>query len=292
MGNSELERINLEEIDIEKIDELIRELQKIKEQALSAALDIPEILEDDDDLEGGEPEQSEAENGTEVEAEPESAETEAVPEAEVHSEAESASETADTSQSEEDKLHAVPSQVQRDILIERIGQKKRYRRTLTTTVTVLAFIAAVAVFIAMVLCPVIKVSGSGMEPLYKSGDIIVLFNAKEYEGGELCCISYQNKLLVKRVIAKPGDKVNIDESGNVSVNGELLDEPYAINKSVGECDVEFPLVVPEGAYFVLGDRRDTSIDSRSTLIGCVNEKDIVGKVLIKVWPFDSNNEQA
>lgn len=188
----------------------------------------------------------------------------------------------------EDKLHAVPSQYQRDILIERIVLKKRYRRTLTATVTVMLLIAAVAVFIAIVLCPVIKISGSGMEPAYQNGDIVVLLNSNDYEAGELICISYQNKLIVKRVIARSGDVVSIDENGNVSVNGSQLNEPYAINKCLGECDIEFPFRVPDGTFFVMGDRRDTSVDSRSTLVGCVGEKDILGKVIIKVWPLNSN----
>ena len=266
-----------------QLNELIKELHKDRDplsNEVPAEIIQWELDEQPESAEGGA--EFMPNDSAEADNEPKKSEAEESPEPK------EAPEVAGTPEPEADKLHMVPSQRQRDILVERIDQKKRYRRTLTATVTVLALIAAVAVFIAMVLCPVIKVSGSGMEPTYTSGDIVVLLNAKEYEGGELCCISYQNKLLVKRIIAKPGDKVSIDENGNVSVNGALLDEPYAINKCVGECNVEFPLVVPENAYFVLGDRRDTSIDSRSTLIGCVKKEDIVGRVLIKVWPMDSN----
>lgn len=184
--------------------------------------------------------------------------------------------------------HKVPSEAQRDALVERIAQIKRFKRTLAGTLAAMILIVIIATVVAAVFTPVIRVSGSSMEPTYQNGDIVVLFNSKTYESGQLCCISYQNKLLLKRVVALPGDIVSIDDSGNVYINSILLDEPYAINKSLGECDIEFPFQVPSGKLFVLGDRRDTSIDSRNTLVGCVDEDDIIGRVLFRAWPLGNN----
>ena len=279
-----MENTELENLDPRIIDELIEELH------INNGLQPEQDRAADEGASGEEPsaQADGSENNTENEQPAAENESAASTTSDETPQNESGSVPEPETKPEEDKLHALPSQFQRDALIVRIAQKKRYRRILTATVTVMLLIAAASVFIALILCPVIKVSGSGMEPTYQSGDIIVLFNAKDYAAGELVCISHQNKLLVKRVIATAGETVSIDENGNVSVGGMLLDEPYVVNKSLGECDIEFPYVVPEGSYFVMGDRRDTSVDSRSTLVGSVDEKDILGKVLLKVWPIDSN----
>lgn len=124
-----------------------------------------------------------------------------------------------------------------------------------------------------------------MEPTLSDGDVLVLFKSKSYERSQLCCISWQNKMLLKRIIGLPGDVVSIDTEGNVFVNGAQLDEPYVSDKTLGTCDMTFPCQVPEGKVFVLGDHRATSIDSRSSEIGCVDQEQIVGFVLLKVWPI-------
>lgn len=103
--------------------------------------------------------------------------------------------------------------------------------------------------------------------------------------GDLCAFYYSNKVLIKRVIGLPGDYIEMDAQGNIFVNGEVLEEPYLTQKAFGECDIEFPYQVPESQYFVLGDQRETSIDSRSTVIGCVPYDQMVGKLILKVWPF-------
>lgn len=163
--------------------------------------------------------------------------------------------------------------------------RKRYKRAFISTLSVLAVIAAVAVLVSTLFLPVIQVSGNSMEPTLSDGDVLVLLKSKHYERSQLCCISWQNKMLLKRVIGLPGDVVSIDTQGNVSVNGVLLDEPYVSDKTLGECDVTFPCQVPEGKVFVLGDHRSTSIDSRSSEIGCVDQDQIVGFVLFQVWPI-------
>lgn len=150
----------------------------------------------------------------------------------------------------------------------------------------LIVVAAVAVLLATLFLPVLQVSGSSMEPTLSDDDIILLVKTDNLKTGDLIGFYYQNKLLLKRVIGVAGDVIDIDEEGNVTVNGELLDEPYVTNKSLGECDIELPYQVPESRVFVMGDNRATSIDSRSSAIGCIEQDQIVGKVLIRIYPFN------
>ena len=164
---------------------------------------------------------------------------------------------------------------------EKIAKKKRFWRMLRNTFAVLIVVAAIAVLVSTLFLPVIQVSGDSMEPTLKDGDILI--KTKSFDRGDLCCISWHNKMLLKRVIGLPGDRIDIDSDGVVSVNGEVLDEPYASDKSLGECDVQFPLTVPENSLFVLGDKRATSVDSRSSAIGCVDREQIVGRVLFTLW---------
>ncbi len=163
--------------------------------------------------------------------------------------------------------------------------KSRYLKTLWSTISALLVVAAIAVLVSTLFFPVIQVSGTSMEPTLKDGNILVLVKSDSYKRGDICCIEWQNKKLIKRVIGLPGDTIFIDDEGNVYVNDELLDEPYVTGKSLGECDVEFPLQVPEGRVFVLGDHRTTSIDSRSSAIGCVEKEQIYGHKLFKAWPL-------
>ncbi|MCD7918359.1 MAG: signal peptidase I [Clostridiales bacterium] len=169
---------------------------------------------------------------------------------------------------------------------QRLNYQKRFRQTLRTTVYALVVVAAVAVLIATMVLPVLQVSGSSMEPTLSDGDVIVLLKSGEFETGDLVGFYYQNKLLLKRVIAGPGDVVDIDEEGSVYVNDVLLDEPYVTEKALGETDRDYPYQVPEGRYFVMGDNRTTSIDSRSTAIGCIETDQILGKVILRIWPLE------
>ena len=166
---------------------------------------------------------------------------------------------------------------------EELSYRSRFMKLLGSTAAILVVVAAVAVLISTFFLPVIQVSGSSMEPTLSDGDVILLVKTKHFSTGELCCVSWQNKLLLKRVIGMPGDSINIDADGNVFVNGGQLDEPYAQEKCLGECDISFPFIVPDGKLFVLGDRRDTSIDSRSSAIGCVDYEQMVGQVLFTLW---------
>ena len=180
---------------------------------------------------------------------------------------------------------ALPTMQQVETARKRYRRQRAYNKALGGTVYVLTLVAAVAVLIATLVLPVLQIEGTSMEPTLSNGDIVLLANTANFDRGELCGFSWNNKLLIKRVIGVPGDWIEIDTSGVVYLNGERLDEPYAERLAVGECDLEFPFQVPQEQYFVLGDMRESSIDSRNTLIGCVEKTQIVGKVFLRIWPF-------
>ena len=180
---------------------------------------------------------------------------------------------------------SLPTKQQVETERKRYRRQKAYNKALGGTIYVLTIVAAVAVLIATLVLPVLQIEGKSMEPTLVNGDIVLLTKTVNFDRGELCGFSWNNKLLIKRVIGLPGDWIEIDTDGTVYLNGEQLDEPYAEQLAVGECDLEFPFQVPQEQYFVLGDMRESSIDSRNTLIGCVEKDQIVGKVFFRTWPF-------
>ena len=183
------------------------------------------------------------------------------------------------------EISSLPTIKQVETERKRYRRQKAYNKALSGTIYVLTIVAAVAVLIATLVLPVLQIEGTSMEPTLVNGDVVLLTKTTSFDRGELCGFSWNNKLLIKRVIGIPGDWIEIDTDGTVYLNGEKLDEPYAEQLSVGECDLEFPFQVPQEQYFVLGDMRETSIDSRNTLIGCVAKDQIVGKVFFRIWPF-------
>ena len=168
---------------------------------------------------------------------------------------------------------------------KRYRRQKAYNKALGGTVYVLTIVAAIAVLIATLILPVLQIEGTSMEPTLHNGDIVLLMKTTRFDHGDLCGFTWNNKLLIKRVIGLPGDWIEIDTDGTIYRNGSKLDEPYIQQKAFGECDLEFPFQVPQEQYFVVGDMRESSIDSRNTLIGCIPKDQIVGKVFFRIWPF-------
>lgn len=170
--------------------------------------------------------------------------------------------------------------------LRRVRYKSRYRSVLRSTIYTLITVAAIAVLVATLWLPVLQIYGNSMTPTLQDGEIIFTVKTSDLEPGDIISFYYNNKILVKRVIAGPGEWVNIDEAGNVYVNNVPLDEPYLDEKAFGDCDIELPYQVPDGKIFVMGDHRSTSVDSRSTAVGCVAQEQIVGKILFRVWPLN------
>ncbi len=185
------------------------------------------------------------------------------------------------------KITEAPSVQQLEEELKRENYKHRYTRVLRSTIYTLITVAAVAILVATLWLPVLQIYGSSMAPTLEDGNIVVSVTTSELETGDVIAFYYNNKILVKRVIAGPGDWVNIDEDGTVYVNDVEIDEPYVIDKAYGDCNIELPYQVPESRIFVMGDHRSVSVDSRNTAVGCVSQEQIVGRLIYCVWPLDS-----
>ena len=179
----------------------------------------------------------------------------------------------------------VPSIELLEAELKRERYKSTYSRVLKSTIFSLLVVAAAAVIIAVLLMPVLQISGSSMTDTLQDGDIIVAMNGSRYGRGDVIAFYYNNNILIKRVIALAGDWVDIDEDGTVSVNGEVLEEPYVSDKALGDCNITLPYQVPENRIFVMGDHRSVSVDSRNSSIGCVSQEQIAGRLVFRVWPL-------
>ena len=169
--------------------------------------------------------------------------------------------------------------------LKREKYRRSYGKALRSTVFTLITVAAAAVLVATLLLPVLRIFGGSMSPTLQDGDIVVAVKGGEVESGDVVALYYNNKILVKRIIAQSGDWVNIDGEGNVYVNDKALEEPYLTEKAFGDADIELPYQVPDGLYFIMGDHRATSVDSRHQTVGCLDPEDIVGKIVLRVWPL-------
>lgn len=171
--------------------------------------------------------------------------------------------------------------------IKREQYKARYYAILRSTVGVLVVVAAIAVLVATLWMPVLHIYGISMGPTLNDGEIVVSIKSDDLKKGDLVAFYYGNKLLIKRCIAGPGEWVDMDRNGNVSVNGNVLAEPYIEEKAYGECDLKLPYQVPDGRWFLMGDSRAVSIDSRNTAVGCIAQEQVVGKIVYRIWPLES-----
>lgn len=170
--------------------------------------------------------------------------------------------------------------------LQREKNKTKYNRAFRSAIYSLIVVAAAAVLVATLWLPVFRIYGSSMSPTVKEGEIVVALKGSSFRSGDVVVLWYGNKLLVKRVIAAPGQYVDLDAEGNVYVDGEPLAEPYLQSKAFGDCNIELPYQTPDERYFVMGDNRATSQDSRSTAVGCISDEQIVGKAIFRVWPLD------
>lgn len=171
--------------------------------------------------------------------------------------------------------------------LARESYKGKYKRTLRSTLSVLIVTASVVVLLAFLIFPVFRIYGTSMSPTINEGEIVVSLKGSKFDCGDVIVLSFNNKLLVKRVIAGPGEWLDIDLDGNVYVDGKLIDEPYLREKAFGDCNISLPYQVPDGRYFVMGDNRATSQDSRNSVVGCIAEEQIIGRALLRLWPFDA-----
>lgn len=181
----------------------------------------------------------------------------------------------------------IPSleQLEEEFKIEQ--HRTRFSQVLRSTVFSLVVVAAVVVLITILFLPVLQITGSSMTETLHEGDIVIAMSGSDYDTGDIIAFYYNNNILVKRVIAKSGDWVDIDVDGNVFVNGEALEEPYLADKALGDCNITLPYQVPDDKIFVMGDHRATSVDSRNTALGCISKELTIGRLVFRVWPLSA-----
>lgn len=183
-----------------------------------------------------------------------------------------------------------PSSTEVEKEVEREQYKRRYKRTMRSTIFSLITAAAAAVLVATLWLPVLRIYGSSMEPTLEEGQIVLSVKDNDLEAGDIVAFYYGNKVLLKRYIAGPGSWVQVLEDGTVLVDDVVLEEPYLTDKAYGISDLEYPYQVPEGSYFVMGDQRSVSIDSRHSTVGCISAEQVVGKIVFRVWPMEEFGE--
>lgn len=184
-------------------------------------------------------------------------------------------------------MENLPTAEQFDMELKRIKYRKDFTRILRSTVSSLLVVAAIAVLVAMLLLPILRVTGSSMTPTLQNDELVVCSKRSNFKSGDVVAFYYNNKILLKRVIGTAGDIIDIKEDGTVYLNGKKLDEPYVNEKALGTCDIDLPYQVPDNRIFVMGDHRSISIDSRSSTVGCIADEYVIGRVVLRLWPFDT-----
>lgn len=180
----------------------------------------------------------------------------------------------------------IPNIAQLEAELKRERYRRQYGSVLYHTIFTLVIVAAIAILIATLWLPVLQIYGTSMSPTLTDGNIVLSVKTNELRSGDVIAFYYNNKILVKRVIAGPGDWVNISDDGTVYINNEELEEPYLEERALGDCNIELPYQVPDNRWFVMGDHRSVSVDSRNTSVGCVAEEQIVGKLVFCIWPLE------
>ena len=190
-----------------------------------------------------------------------------------------------TDSAEKKEIIALPETPEIREAYEKVSYLDRLKKSIISTTNILIVVAALAILVAMLFLPVLRIYGESMNATLKSGELVVSVKGSKFKTGDIVAFYYNNNILVKRVMANSGDWVDIDLDGNVYVNQQLVDEPYLTEKSFGEPDIDFPYQVPDERVFVLGDNRSVSIDSRHRAVGCVTSEQIVGKIVFRIWPL-------
>lgn len=184
-----------------------------------------------------------------------------------------------------EKILEIPAVEQIEAELKRVKYKSRYHIVLRNTVYTLITVAAIAILVATLWLPVLQIYGNSMTPTLQEGEIMFAVKTTDFAQGDIVAFYYNNKILVKRVICGPGDWINIGEDGAVYVNEVRLEEPYLAEMALGDCNIDLPYQVPDGRFFVMGDHRSTSVDSRNTAVGCVSQEQIIGKIIFRIWPL-------
>ncbi|MBQ0037614.1 MAG: signal peptidase I [Clostridiales bacterium] len=184
------------------------------------------------------------------------------------------------------RQNSAPNVDQLTAELKRVNYQSRFRKLLRGTIYTLVVVSAMAVLVAVLFMPVLRIYGTSMTPTLSEGQTVISLKGKNFKQGDVVGVYYGSKLLIKRCIAFEQQWVNIDKDGNVYVDGELLDEPYITEKALGECNLDLPYQVPDDCIFVMGDHRATSIDSRNSSVGCIDYENVVGKIVFRVWPLD------
>lgn len=183
-------------------------------------------------------------------------------------------------------MSSLPTVEEIEVELNRVNSKRSFQKTMRSTIAIIVVIVSISIIVSLLFVPVFKIYGTSMTPLLTPGEYVIGLKSKDFKQGDVVSFYYNNKLLVKRIIAVPGDWVNIDEEGNVFINGEYLKENYLNEKALGDCDISFPIQVPENKYFLMGDHRLTSIDSRNKSVGFISEEQIVAKLLYRIYPLE------
>lgn len=186
----------------------------------------------------------------------------------------------------DERICDLPEASQLEGELRRIRHNKEYIRIIRSTVSSLVVVAAIAVLVSLLFLPVLRVTGTSMTPTLQNDELVICRKYGDFKQGDVIAFYFNNKILLKRVIGVSGDIIDISNDGTVYVNGEVIDEPYLNEKAFGECDIDLPYQVPDERVFVMGDHRATSVDSRSTSVGCIANEAIVGEVMLRIWPLE------